>query len=258
MFDDLIDNVEDTFEDIGDKLNLDKKKVFVIAGMLVGGAALFLWWRSRTPETEVVETVIAGSGTGAADIAPTDNSDVDSGLGALVDEYNETLQDLQEQYNSEIINVQQLYSEQIQGVKSEYDYKLKETESYFSDQLDMLNQDVVELQAEKEAAEKSVGSYDKSINYTAEIQQAMADGAGGASDKVSTLVISRAAKISAEEEAKKYVTDYDKNVDYMAAINKAKAEGASQEVIDTLTSQREAKIRGEKMTQYYGDLKEGK
>lgn len=255
MFDDLIDNVEDTFEDIGDKLNLDKKKVFLIAAGVTAAVGLYVWWRNRTPETEYLETVVAG--TSAADIGPSSGSVEDnSGVGALVDEYNETLEQLQADYNSEILDMQKLYSEQIQGVKSEYDYKLAESENNFSDQLAILNEDVAELQTEKEAAEKAVGSYDKSINYTAEIQQALSDGAGGASDKVSTLVISRAAKISSESDKAQYATDYDKNVDYMAAINKAKAEGASQQVIDTLTKQREAKIKGEQMTQYYGDLTE--
>ena len=40
---------------------------------------------------------------------------------------------------------------------------------------------------------------------------------------------------------------YDKNVDYQAAINRAKETGASQSVIDTLTAQRNAKIKGENL-----------
>lgn len=43
---------------------------------------------------------------------------------------------------------------------------------------------------------------------------------------------------------------YDKNVDYAAEINKAKQNGASQSYIDQLTAQREAKIKGENLTQY--------
>ncbi len=42
---------------------------------------------------------------------------------------------------------------------------------------------------------------------------------------------------------------YDKNVDYASLINQAKAQGASQQVIDQLTAQRNAKIKGENLNE---------
>lgn len=53
----------------------------------------------------------------------------------------------------------------------------------------------------------------------------------------------------------KAAVTYDKNTDYSALITQAKQRGASQAEIDGLTAQREAKIVGEKMTEYYKDLK---
>lgn len=47
---------------------------------------------------------------------------------------------------------------------------------------------------------------------------------------------------------------YDKNVDYQKKINEAKKAGASSSEIAKLESQRQAKIKGEKLTQYYGTL----
>lgn len=255
MFDDLIETIEDTFDDLSEGVKkLDKKKVFIAAAAVVGAASLFVWYRNRNSgTTEYVETVIAGNGAG--DVPATGSLTADSGVNELVDEYNNVLSDLQDQYSEELNYLEGVYQEQLSGVRSEYDAALKESELYYTDQLALLNSDVAELEAKNEAMKKSIGSYDNYINYTQEIKDVMADGASGSSDKVSSLVIARASKIANEESKSGYRTDYDKNVDYMAAINKAKSEGASQEVIDTLTAQREAKIKGEQMTQYYGDLK---
>lgn len=254
MFDDLIETIEDTFDGLSDGVKkLDKKKVFIAAGVIVGGAALIVWYRNRnTGSTEYVETVIAGNGAG--DISST-GSLTDSGTNELVDEFNDVLAGLQDDFNAELSARDEIYKDQLSGVRSEFDSKLKETETYYTDQLVIMNGQVQELTAENETLSRSIGSYDNSINYTQEIKDVMADGAAGNSDKVSTLVIARATKIANEESKSQYRTDYDKNVDYSAAINKAKSEGASQEVIDTLTAQREAKIKGEQLTQYYGDLK---
>lgn len=257
MFDDLIETVEDTFEDVGKKVkNLDKKKIFIIACVVVFVIGLFVFMQKRKTTTTASEEVVVG-GIGAGDIPFTSGSDIDLAYEGLVDEYNETLGDLASDYNNELLSLEQNYKDQLVTMEDSYTIAIEENKKYYSDELALLNESVAEIEAEKESLTKSIGSYDNNINYTQEIKDLMADGESGSSSKVTDLVISRASKIS-NEGLSKYQTDYDKNVDYMSAINKAKEEGASQEVIDTLTAQREAKIKGEKLTQYYGDLKQEK
>ena len=89
----------------------------------------------------------------------------------------------------------------------------------------------------------SVKTYDAGKDYQSVINGLLAGGAKRDSAEVVNNVIDRAAKISGENMS----VTYDKNVDYQAAINKAKETGASQSVIDTLTAQRNAKIKGENL-----------
>ena len=89
----------------------------------------------------------------------------------------------------------------------------------------------------------SVKTYDAGKDYQSVINGLLAGGAKRDSAEVVNNVINRAAKISGENMS----VTYDKNVDYQAAINRAKETGASQSVIDTLTAQRNAKIKGENL-----------
>lgn len=98
-------------------------------------------------------------------------------------------------------------------------------------------------EAAAQDVKSSVKTYDAGKDYQAVINGLLAGGAKRDSDDVVNNVINRAAKISGENMS----VTYDKNVDYQAAINRAKETGASQSVIDTLTAQRNAKIKGENL-----------
>ena len=98
-------------------------------------------------------------------------------------------------------------------------------------------------EAAAQDVKSSVKTYDAGKDYQAVINGLLAGGAKRDSAEVVNNVIDRAAKISGENMS----VTYDKNVDYQAAINRAKQTGASQSVIDTLTAQRNAKIKGENL-----------
>ena len=98
-------------------------------------------------------------------------------------------------------------------------------------------------EAAAQDVKSSVKTYDAGKDYQAVINGLLAGGAKRDSAEVVNNVIDRAAKIAGENMS----VTYDKNVDYQAAINKAKETGASQSVIDTLTAQRNAKIKGENL-----------
>ena len=98
-------------------------------------------------------------------------------------------------------------------------------------------------EAAAQDVKSSVKTYDAGKDYQSVINGLLAGGAKRDSEEVVNNVINRAAKISGENMS----VTYDKNVDYQAAINRAKETGASQSVIDTLTAQRNAKIKGENL-----------
>ena len=98
-------------------------------------------------------------------------------------------------------------------------------------------------EAAAQNVKSSVKTYDAGKDYQSVINGLLAGGAKRDSAEVVNNVIDRAAKISGENMS----VTYDKNVDYQAAINRAKETGASQSVIDTLTAQRNAKIKGENL-----------
>lgn len=91
---------------------------------------------------------------------------------------------------------------------------------------------------------KSYTTIDTSVDYAGVAQRLMQQGYAGNSKEVSQAIINRAAKINSmnSQGYTHYATTYDKNVDYAAAIQVAKAQGASQDVINTLTMQRNAKL----------------
>lgn len=92
----------------------------------------------------------------------------------------------------------------------------------------------------------SNGTFVNNVDYQAEINRAITEGASAA--VIDNLNAQRNAKITASgSSTAKANSTYDKNVDYQALINKAKASGASQDVINNLTAQREAKIKGENL-----------
>lgn len=90
---------------------------------------------------------------------------------------------------------------------------------------------------------------DTGIDYQAVVNNLLASGHTGTSKEVTDAVVKRAEKIVSTG-ATEYATTYDKNVDYSLAIKQAQESGADQSVIDTLTAQRNAKIKGENMTEY--------
>ncbi len=92
----------------------------------------------------------------------------------------------------------------------------------------------------------STRTVDDNTDYSQVIKNLTSQGKAGNSQEVVQATINRATKIT-NNNMTQYATTYDKNVDYQAAINEAKASGASQSVIDTLTAQRNAKIKGENL-----------
>lgn len=101
------------------------------------------------------------------------------------------------------------------------------------------------LQASAQNLSRSNVTVEDKTDYMAVTQRLISSGKAGDSSEVVNATIQRATKIASSNDSdiKQYATSYDKNVDYQAAINQAKASGADQKTIDTLTAQREAKIR---------------
>lgn len=87
--------------------------------------------------------------------------------------------------------------------------------------------------------------YNGTIDYHGEIIKELRKN-NPSSSVINSLSSARDQKISSSG-GKTPSVSYDKNTDYQALINKAKSVGASQSVIDTLTAQREAKIKGENL-----------
>lgn len=202
-------------------------------------------------------------------------------LTAVGGKYEETISSMENQYAAQIDSMATQHEEEISSLQKNMTYKdtvaqmLKNSNDWWytndpsaraalSDENKLLGESIGATFDNKtgtwlaadgsrlfvnshEAAAQNVSSsvktYDAGKDYQSVINGLLAGGAKRDSDEVVNNVIDRAAKISGENMS----VTYDKNVDYQAAINKAKETGASQSVIDTLTAQRNAKIKGENL-----------
>ena len=202
-------------------------------------------------------------------------------LNAVGGQYEETISGMEKQYAAQIDSMATQHEEEISSLQKNMTYKdtvaqmLKNSNDWWytndpsaraalSDENKLLGESIgatfdnktgtwlaadgsrLFINSHEAAAQNvssSVKTYDSGKDYQAVINGLLAGGAKRDSDDVVNNVINRAAKISGENMS----VTYDKNVDYQAAINKAKETGASQSVIDTLTAQRNAKIKGENL-----------
>lgn len=202
-------------------------------------------------------------------------------LNAVGGKYEETISSMENQYAAQIDSMATQHEEEISSLQKNMTYKdtvaqmLKNSNDWWytndpsaraalSDENKLLGESIGATFDNKtgtwlaadgsrlfvnshEAAAQNVSSsvktYDAGKDYQSVINGLLAGGAKRDSAEVVNNVIDRAAKISGENMS----VTYDKNVDYQAAINKAKETGASQSVIDTLTAQRNAKIKGENL-----------
>ena len=202
-------------------------------------------------------------------------------LTAVGGKYEETISSMENQYAAQIDSMATQHEEEISSLQKNMTYKdtvaqmLKNSNDWWytndpsaraalSDENKLLGESIGATFDNKtgtwlaadgsrlfvnshEAAAQNVSSsvktYDAGKDYQSVINGLLAGGAKRDSNEVVNNVINRAAKISGENMS----VTYDKNVDYQAAINKAKETGASQSVIDTLTAQRNAKIKGENL-----------
>ena len=202
-------------------------------------------------------------------------------LNAVGGKYEETISSMENQYAAQIDSMATQHEEEISSLQKNMTYKdtvaqmLKNSNDWWytndpsaraalSDENKLLGESIgatfdnktgtwlaadgsrLFINSHEAAAQNvssSVKTYDSGKDYQAVINGLLAGGAKRDSDKVVNNVINRAAKISGENMS----VTYDKNVDYQAAINRAKETGASQSVIDTLTAQRNAKIKGENL-----------
>lgn len=202
-------------------------------------------------------------------------------LNAVGGKYEETISSMENQYAAQIDSMATQHEEEISSLQKNMTYKdtvaqmLKNSNDWWytndpsaraalSDENKILGESIGATfdsksgtwlaadgsrlfvnshEAAAQDVKSSVKTYDAGKDYQAVINGLLAGGAKRDSDDVVNNVINRAAKISGENMS----VTYDKNVDYRAAINKAKETGASQSVIDTLTAQRNAKIKGENL-----------
>ena len=202
-------------------------------------------------------------------------------LNAVGGKYEETISSMENQYAAQIDSMATQHEEEISSLQKNMTYKdtvaqmLKNSNDWWytndpsaraalSDENKLLGESIgatfdnktgtwlaadgsrLFINSHEAAAQNvssSVKTYDAGKDYQSVINGLLAGGAKRDSDDVVNNVINRAAKISGENMS----VTYDKNVDYQAAINKAKETGASQSVIDTLTAQRNAKIKGENL-----------
>lgn len=240
---DLIEKVEETFEDVGNKFKkIDKKKLLIVGGIGATILGLIVFIRKKDSQNASSYNGVVAT-NGAGDI-PYSNSEMPTQtetFNQLYEDYNDGLMDLAEQYNTELTGIKSQYNQSASDMQAKYDSIIMESTDYYETELAKLTNTNDSLLNENQ----TLKSYSNDIDYALYTSSLLASGLSGSSDKVVDATISRASKIADNDSLSKYVTTYDKNVDYQSAINKAIESGASQDVIDVLNAQRNAKIDGE-------------